>query len=447
MTIFFQFWKLLDPKEKLQVIALFICMLISACLELLGIGLIIPVIALLAKPELMDQNKYLKLFKAFVNPSSDKNFVILLGILIIALFIFKNLFLAMQAYSQARFVLGKGARISSKLFDTYIHASYKFHLDNNSGTLMSKLGIGSNICASVLMPAMIVATESLVLLSILVMLLTLSPIVTISLIVFCGIMFAIFHFPLQNLNLSIGKKYYLNQIESGKITLQGLHAVKDSKIMNVEDFFTEMYSRFQNRNKNLQSLLIFITNSPRFFIEAFVVCTGMTTILILLNSGKELSSILMILSLFAVSLVRIMPSLSRIQYNLSNIKQQQASFEFVANDLKNIEREDKSEKIADIKFREKIEVKNLVFSYGEKSPKIFDGFNLEIPYKSSIAFVGPTGCGKTTLVDIILGLLKPNSGEILVDGVNIEMNLPAWQKRLVMSRNSFFFSMIQSKQM
>ena len=113
----------------------------------------------------------------------------------------------------------------------------------------------------------------------------------------------IFHFPLQKLNLSLGKKLYLNSIESGKITLQGLHAVKYSKILNVEDFFTDLYSRYQKIGKNIQSFLVFLTNAPRFFIEAFVVCLGMGTVLILFAGGKESGSILLTLSLFTVSLV------------------------------------------------------------------------------------------------------------------------------------------------
>ena len=140
-----------------------------------------------------------------------------------------------------------------------------------------------------------------------------------------------------------------------------------------------------------------------------------------------------------------MPSLSRIQYNLSAIKQQQSSFESIFSDLRGIEREDKSAKIAEIRFKEKIEIRDLVFSYGG-NPKIFEGFNLEIPYKGSVAFVGPAGCGKTTLVDIILGLLKPNSGGILVDGVNIEMNLPSWQKNRLCAAVHIFARRYNKKQ-
>lgn len=138
----------------------------------------------------------------------------------------------------------------------------------------------------------------------------------------------------------------------------------------------------------------------------------------------------MILSLFAVSMVRLMPSMSRIQYSLTTIRHAQGIFEPLSKELCFFEREDKTPKREHLPFNIKMNIESLNFRYNEASPYIFKNFSLDIPRNSSIAFVGPTGCGKTTLVDIILGLLKPDSGKIYIDGIDIEENLPAWQTRI-----------------
>lgn len=405
-------------------------MLVSAGLEILGIGLIMPVIAILSKPELMDQNKYLKIAKAIINPSSDKNFMLLLCSAIIVLFIVKNAFLAFQVYLQGRFIFGKGAQMATRLFDNYIHAPYRFHLDNNSGNLIGKLNLSAGICQVVMMPWMIVLTEATVVVTIMVMLFVLSASVTVSLMAVSGAAVALFYFPFQKYNYFLGKDRHQLEIELHKLALQGLKAVKDSKILNVEDFFSEEYYKHQIRRKSVFSKIAFISNSPRFFIEAFIVCLGMATLMTLILSGKDMGAIVLLLSLFTVSLVRLMPSISRIQYNITTIKQVEASFRSISDDISGIEWEDKTAKTSALPFRSKIEIKDISFSYSPDSPLILDKFSLEIPYKGSVAFVGPTGCGKTTLVDIIIGLLKPNSGEIIVDGVNIEMNLPSWQRKI-----------------
>lgn len=159
-------------------------------------------------------------------------------------------------------------------------------------------------------------------------------------------------------------------------------------------------------------------NIPRFMIEALLVAVGMGTLMLLVLCDKSVASITMTLSLFAVSMVRLMPSMSRIQYSLTTIRHAQGIFEPLSRELCFFEREDKTPKRPDLPFSSKITVGPLSFRYSDESPDIFKDFLLEIPKNSSIAFVGPTGCGKTTLVDLILGLLKPVSGRVGVDGVN-----------------------------
>jgi ABC-type multidrug transport system fused ATPase/permease subunit len=156
---------------------------------------------------------------------------------------------------------------------------------------------------------------------------------------------------------------------------------------------------------------------------------GMGTLAVFILMGIPSASIVMSLSLFAVAMLRLMPAFSRVQYYLATIKHSDCTFEEIYNDLTQVKTELKDSDLPPLKLEKSIKIKDLSFAY-EKTNKIFDGFNVEIPRLSSVAFIGPTGCGKTTVVDILLGLLKPDSGKILVDGRDIEENLASWQKSI-----------------
>lgn len=430
ILMFKQLWGLFTLRERLICFFLLSMMLISASLEILGIGLVMPIIALLARPELIEQNVNLKMLKNLINPSSNESFLIILCLIIIILFIFKNSFLGIQNYIQARFIFYKKAQLASRLFDNYIHAPYKFHLSRNSGHLIGSLGLASGLCSGILLPMMTLLTEIIIIVSILIMLLLLSPFVTLGLIAVVLMISAVVYFPFQNWNRNLGNSMGRESLELSKIELQGLKAVKESKIRNVEDYFSKDYFSHARTLNHIMANISFMSNIPRFMIEALLVVVGMGTLIVLVLSDKSVGSITMTLSLFAVSLVRLMPSMSRIQYSLTNIKHSQGIFEPLSKELCFFEREEKTPKRLDLPFNSKISIEGISFSYSDSSPNIFEKFSLDIPKNSSIAFIGQTGCGKTTLVDILLGLLKPISGKICVDGVNIEENLPAWQTRI-----------------
>jgi len=422
---------LLTPKEKLITISLLIMMLISSVLELLGIGLVLPVIALLAKPELIEQNKYLHAVYSFISPSSHNSFLIILCIMLIVLYILKNLFLVFQSYVQANFILNKGAALANKLFSNYIHAPYNYHLKHNSAYLLGNIGLAANVLsAGLLVPLMILFTEFFVVLAIFTMLLILSPLVSIGLILSTLFVAAITYYPLRNTNYNLGIILKDEQLELSKFALQGLKAIKESKVRNSEDFFTEEYSIHRKKYNKASAKSMFLKNLPRFIVESVAVILGFGALLILIVSGQSTGSIILTLSLFATSAIRLMPSMTRIQYNLAGIKHNLYSFNFIFNDLSDFSVEKKAVSDDPIKLNKSIDIDNLSFAYENTEKNIFTDFSLNINKNSSVAFVGPTGCGKTTMVDLILGLLKPQEGSISIDGININRNLVSWQKMI-----------------
>lgn len=202
-------------------------------------------------------------------------------------------------------------------------------------------------------------------------------------------------------------------------------------VSNCQENLHSNYNILQQEKAKVFSKQYTLGQVPRFFIETLVVIAGLGTLVVFIRHGMAHGSILLTLTLLAVSLIRMMPSMSRIQYNLTIVRHNLHAFNNIYEDLLSLSPlEIESSNNTPLIFNDKIELRNIDFAYEGAEENIFTDFSLTIPHASSVAFVGTTGCGKTTLVDIILGLLKPSKGKICVDGQDIEGNLPSWRRKI-----------------
>jgi len=206
--------------------------------------------------------------------------------------------------------------------------------------------------------------------------------------------------------------------------------VKESKIRCAEDVFSAEYARHRDANNIVSAKMTFMGNLPRFLVEGLLVSLGFGVLLVLVLSGMSTGSIVLTLSLFAASAIRVMPSMTRIQYNLTRIKQFSHMLDTVFEDISGIKPEITSAGDSEIVFNREIRLDSVAFQYSGAEKPIIEDFTLDISKNSSVAFVGPTGCGKTTLVDLVTGLLKPMSGKVLVDGADIAENLRSWRQKI-----------------
>lgn len=423
-------WFLLTPREKFHSWLILLMMVFAACLEILGIGLVMPVIALLAKPELVDQNRYLKLIHDSINPSSNSEFVIILCLILITLYLAKNIFMVFLTLVQSRFIFGMIAGLSNRLYENYINAPYSFHLKNNSAHLLNNLNFMTNIGGGILVPFMLFSTEIVVVFAILSVLFFISPWITVSLAAVTAFVVGISHLQLKRMNYSIGEKIRIHNAHVFQYGIQGFEGIKEGKVRNIEPYFCSEFSKHQILKNNASAIGNTLMNLPRFFIEAIVIVVGLSTLVILMWLGNPTGTILMTLSLFSVSLVRIMPSMSRMQYAMTCIRQYTHSFEEIYRDLVEFQREVRSDGGNPICLDDEIRIDNITFSYSSAYAPVLKDYSLSIKKNSSVVFMGTTGCGKTTLIDLMLGLLKPQKGCIRVDGRDIEENLSSWQRKM-----------------
>ena len=424
-------WNLLSKRERIGMIVLLGALITAALFELVGIGLVMPIIALLSKPELIEQNKYLNIIYNFISPGSPQQFILILCFGVIAIYIFKNIFMLKLTSIMSGFINSRTAFFTSTLFFNYINAPYSYHLKHSSALLHKKLDMISGIFTAVCLFLLIIVSDVVVVFFILTMLLYCSPLTTLTLlIIFILVNFSVY-LPLKNYNYKLGQDYFKYCQGITKYDLQALRGIKEVIVSNCQKHLQSQYSKLQKKRGQVHSRQYTLGQVPRFFIETFVVIIGLGTLVVFIWHGMAQGSILLTLTLLAVSLIRMMPSMSRIQYNLTTVRHNLHAFNNIYEDLKNlspviIESSDKEP----LCFKDKIEIKNVDFAYEGAEENIFTDFSLTIPFASSVAFVGTTGCGKTTLVDIILGLLKPIKGKILVDGRSIEENLPSWREKI-----------------
>ncbi|OGV37065.1 MAG: hypothetical protein A2X48_04445 [Lentisphaerae bacterium GWF2_49_21] len=423
-------WSILNPKERITAVLIFVLMIFSAALEIVGIGLIMPVIALLSKPELIDHNRFFKIIHDFVNPESTKSFIIILSVSLIILYILKNIFMMWFTLYQSKFIFNKTSELSNKLYENYINARYSFHLKNNSTHLLNNLNQISGIGIGILLPFMILLTEGIVAFSIILLLFLMNPIITLSVSGIGSVIIATSYLLLKKINYQLGERIRFHGAYVFQFAMQGFEAIKECKVRNKETYFCNEYRRHLFLRNDAMALSNAQVNYPRFFIEALVIVIGLSTLIILLEFGNTNESALLTLSLFSVCLLRIMPSMSRIQYNMTIIRQNLYTFNELYHDLTSFQIDKRHNDGDPIVLNDTILIDNISFSYRDESTPIFKDYSLSIKKYSSVVFMGTTGSGKTTLIDIILGLLKPHQGVIRVDGRNIEENISSWQIKI-----------------
>jgi ABC-type multidrug transport system fused ATPase/permease subunit len=358
--------------------------------------------------------------------------LIIYGSIILGFFFFlKNLFLGFLLYFEAKLVMNVKKINSKRLFDFYISSPYSFHLNNNPANLIRSVTADINQSTNYIKNVVLLTKETFILFLILCLLIFVDPLISSLIFVSLGFIVLIFFIFVRNKLKTRGQK---NQILSGnllQIINQSFNSIKDVIIFRKGSYLSKVFAgKYNSIEKiNLQSHIL--SSIPKLFLEVISVFSILTLIMIFFFLDRPVQEILPLISLIAISVIRLIPAFNGITKSLSSMKYNQASLDLIVNAFNNLKKTE-SDKVniskTNISFKNKIEIKNINFNY-ENSKKIINDISLEIFKNDKIAISGKTGSGKTTLVDIITGLLKPINGQVMVDNVSIYENLESWQKK------------------
>lgn len=428
-------------QQKIKFLILFVIMFVGAIFELMGVSLILPFVQVVMDPNSIQQNSIMKFVYDFFNIQSTNSFLLLLSILLIVVYIVKNLYLLLMYYAQYRFTYNNQMRMSGRLMDCYLKKPYTFHLQKNTAEIVRSVTTDVEHLFMLVLNFLQLLAEILVALMLGVFLLVTDIFITVAvvgLLTICMLIF--FGIFLKKLRVygADNQTYHGQMI---KWINQSLGGIKEIKILHREQFFINSY--MENGIKYINSLkkYNFLNQTPKLLIEGVCVVGMLIVVSIMLYSGKDATKLIPQLAVFAMAAFRLLPSVNRMNNYMNTIIFYKPSIDLIYNDLIQTQIDNKT----DIKFEKKkyehknkdinkteksIKISNISFKYPNTDKYVLKDVTFEIPIGKSTAFIGPSGAGKTTMADIILGLIKPETGEILADNLNIHINPLEWSQKL-----------------
>ncbi|SFD66899.1 ABC-type multidrug transport system, ATPase and permease component [Lentibacillus persicus] len=433
-------FKLFTRREKKKLIMLFMMMIVAAILETAGIGLIAPFVGLVTNPEIIQEQPILSYVYELLGFNSSTAFIIFAVIMLLSVFVLKNLYLLLFNYAQFRVVLNQQVKLSRDLFKEYLTKPYAFHLQRNSADLLRNVnGEVSKVFQGIIISSFQLFTELLIIFCIVSLLLVTAPVATLAASALLGGSVYIFFAVIRKKISRLGKE---QQRVSGTMIQwvnQGLGASKEVKVSGKESFFINSYTGQSQIKANNSRYMKMLEQAPRYFIETLLVSVVLITMLIIVFQGTGTTELISTMALFAMAAFRLMPSITRVVSLSATIRYSQPALEVVYEDLiKSKQKEaglvNKADTAivnkGDRAFTDSISLNDVSFRYPDQHELAVDGVSLTIPIGQSAAFVGESGAGKTTLVDIILGLFTPEKGNVLLDGESIHSNKALWQQKI-----------------
>ena len=427
-------WFIFDKKQRIRFIQLMILILIGTALETLGVTAIIPFMTTIMYPEEILKNEYAKWVYDTMGLNNITEFIIILAIVLMVVYIAKNAFLCFMYNAQYRFIYNNQKKMSSKIMNCYMHQPYSYHLQHNSSELITNIVSDVSTFFAMVLNCILVITDFAVCMALIAVLFVSDTFITLGVGVLISAFVIIFYKKYRKSTASLGEERRMYAIKSSKTLRQSFGAIKEVKVAGQEDFFIKEFEYNNGKMVTSKRKLSTITMFPKPVMETLCVIAFLSIISIKLRWGTDITSFVTTLSVIALAVIRMIPGSSRISANLSAAIYSMSSVDAVYETMKNIKEmeidETKISKNKALSFNKEIRLENINFSYNEENGCVLNDVNLVIPKNKSVAFVGESGSGKTTLADIILSVLKMNKGDILVDSISIKDYNEEWKEKL-----------------
>ena len=420
-------YTILSKKEQKRAFFLLFVILISSILDVIGVASIVPFIALLSNPSVIETNILINKIYTFSNVNGQQLFLFYAGLSFFIFFIISIGFKTLAIFLQLRFSLMCEYSIGKRLLKNYLHQSYIWFLDRHSSDLAKNILSSVNqVIYQALLPIFNLISNGFVVFFIIILLVFVDTQLTIIVGLTLGTAYGITYGSFRNMLNRIGLERVKNDEKRYTALSNAFGSIKETKLGSLEKFFTNIFSvpakNFAQNQANNQ----IIGQLPRYLFEAIAFGGLLLIILYLMKQNDNFTSTLPILSLYVFAGYRLMPALQQLYNALTSLRFTTAAINSVYNDLyvkfdDNIVKEK-------IDFKTDILLKNITFHYPNSSKANLKNISIKISAKSTIAFIGVTGSGKTTLADIILGLLEPQQGTLEIDNKIINKNnVASWQ--------------------
>lgn len=423
-----------NTKQKVEIFWLFVIICIGSGLELMGVSVILPIInGIMAPDKMLEEPVYIWIYEKF-HMTSVRPLIMLLLVSLIVVYVIKNAFLIYMYNKQYKFIFENQRVLADRMVKCYMSQPYLFHVSKNSAELLRNINEDTGNFFGALQAGIKLLTELMVCLVLGVYLLIKDKTITISVVCLLAIMLWLSVKVYKKNLVRMGARNRFYQMSLNKWVQQSFGGIKEVKILNKEKFFYDKYDEAYRGHAKSEYTYHTLLMIPKPIIETMCICGLLGAIAIKFWwRGADITYFVPILSVFAIAAFRLLPSFNRITEYLGTILYQKSAITSIYEDLKeidelNAQKREKNKEERAIQFQNKIEIKDLTFSYPGAEKEVLKDLNLEIRKKSSVAFIGHSGAGKTTLADILMGLLKPAKGDVCVDGVSIFEGLNSWHQ-------------------
>lgn len=423
-----------SKRDKYKIALLLCIMVAGSFLELLGVAVFQPFVNIIMMPDSIQENSYLARIYQMFGCSTTESFLTVVALGIIVIYVVKNVYLWVEQNLIMKFTYGMQQKLSTRLLTTYLSEPYTFHLNKNIAELQRSMQEDTGLFTQVLMHTLQLVAEVVVCIVLGVYLFTVSnsiTVVVVGLLILCVVLFTKIT---KRFTEQLGKEA---QVYKGKLyqwVNQSLGGVKEVKVLNREEFFVSSYKKYYGLYIKGVRINRLLSITPKYMVEAVCMTGLLIAIIIKLNFGHgELENFIPQLATFAVAAFRLLPSVGRINEHVNNILYAVPSVDLIYGDLKGIEdyQESKGEEEGkEWSFEHGITAKHITYAYPNTDTNVLEDANCIIPKGKTVAFIGSSGAGKTTMADIILGLLAPQRGKILVDNIDVFKNLTMWHHQI-----------------
>jgi ABC-type multidrug transport system fused ATPase/permease subunit len=446
MNLFLKVFSIFTRKERWYCLGLFCFMIIGVIFETIGIGAILPLISVMGDSDFLQKHELLKQFLANIGIINHTQFIIYSAVALVGFYILKNIFMIVSIRLQIKFAYRSEANFVKRAMSLYLSKPYVYHLNKNTAEILRNVNSSIPAVFSVLVvTSLLLLTEICTAIAIWLMLMFVD-VFTATVVAF--VLGAFVYSLIKIIKTKLANQGSIQQFYGGEMLKwvnQGLGSIKETKVSRKEAFFLEQFARAYEKYNSASYFFSFTSQLPRFLIET-VVTTGLLILIIVkLLLGYTPNEIVPVLGVLSLAAFRMMPSANRIVNYFNTIRFYIPVFNSVYDDLITIKEnnsldchEVQPNVYSQLTFNNEIVIKNLSFQYPQGSQMVLNEVGFKVPKGAFVGIIGQTGAGKTTFVDILLGLLEPTRGSIYVDGCDIFKDIRSWQTKLAYVPQSIY---------
>lgn len=431
---------ILSDGQKKSAVFLALVIVGRVFFELLGVTAVYPFLQALLTPDTVMENKYLKPFIHFFNIESSRGVLVLMGIALILVYIFKNIYMIFSYYAQYNFSTKVQKELSIKILNSYMTRPYSFFLNINSSEILRACNGDVNGVFAILSCAFDIVAEGLSVVVIGIFIFQTDTFMAMSVLLLMALVGGAIILLYKPVMKRLGRKEMAAQAVKSKAIYQTVTGVKELYVMQRKQLFLDEYARASDDVRKISRAKNFLGSSPDRIIEGVCVSGLIGVVVLRLLMGVDVANFVPQLGMFAMAAFKILPSVGKVSNRITTIVYHNPMLD---NVYKVIVKADEYEKEQaqyqdmhggreddkiDCQFRDKVSIQNISWKYAENKGNVLHDLQLDIKKGESIALIGPSGAGKTTLADIILGLLQPQSGSVYMDGRDVYAMPKQWSQ-------------------